>query len=201
MYRLSPLSSIAALCALSVGLQWHAAAQKFHGAVSVNQLMSRADPVQLFDDRPDGCPPCFNCNLEDFVCHQFANCSASNGRCVCPPGFGGEDCSTPTCGSLADKERPPREGDRCECKDGWGGINCNVCLTDDACHPLVTGGAEVSPVCYKEGLVVKQNFQQCAVTNKKVVEMLKDKKPEVTFSCNAPIEQCNFQCIFPALTT
>lgn len=187
---------MAALFALSAVSPWQVAAQKMNGYMTTRELLP-ADPIKLFEDRPDGCPPCFNCNLEDFVCHQFANCSAASGRCVCPPGFGGEDCSTPTCGSLADKERPPRKGDTCECTEGWSGINCNVCETNDACKSLVDPDGknpESQPTCYKEGLVVRQNFQQCSVTNQKILEMLKGRKPEVTFSCKADEKQCNFQC-------
>ncbi|KAF4549686.1 ABC-2 type transporter-like protein 1 [Elsinoe fawcettii] len=48
-------------------------------------------------------------------------------------------------------------------------------------------------VCYREGLVVKENYQMCDVTNKKILDQLKEQKPQVTFSCNAEREECNFQ--------
>ncbi|KAK7525409.1 ATP-binding cassette sub-family G member 2 [Phyllosticta citriasiana] len=151
------------------------------------------DPFSIYrDDRPDGCPPCFNCNLEDFQCHQFANCSKSNGKCVCPPGFGGEDCAEPVCGSLADGgNRAPRTDRYCNCRDGWEGINCNVCKDDLACNALMPEG--IDGVCYREGLVVKQNFQMCDITNRKILDQLKEQKPQATFSCNAETEECNFQ--------
>lgn len=41
------------------------------------------------------CPPCFNCMLPGFECLHFANCSEYNGKCNCPPGFGGDDCRQP----------------------------------------------------------------------------------------------------------
>ena len=41
------------------------------------------------------CPPCFNCLLPGFECLHFANCSEYNGKCNCPPGFGGDDCRQP----------------------------------------------------------------------------------------------------------
>ncbi|RUO96174.1 hypothetical protein BC936DRAFT_142482 [Jimgerdemannia flammicorona] len=41
------------------------------------------------------CPPCFNCMLPTFQCTHFANCSEYNGKCHCPAGFGGDDCSKP----------------------------------------------------------------------------------------------------------
>ncbi|KAL9115386.1 MAG: hypothetical protein Q9227_000707 [Pyrenula ochraceoflavens] len=48
-------------------------------------------------------------------------------------------------------------------------------------------------VCYKHGPVVKENFQMCNVTNRKILDQLKEQKPQVTFSCNADDETCNFQ--------
>ena len=49
-------------------------------------------------------------------------------------------------------------------------------------------------VCYKEADVVKKNFQMCDVTNKKILDILKGQIPQVTFSCDAMDETCNFQC-------
>ncbi|KAL2353006.1 hypothetical protein BJ546DRAFT_986086 [Cryomyces antarcticus] len=156
---------------------------------------SAVDPSSLFstlEDRPDGCPPCFNCNLEDFQCHQFAPCSKANGKCSCPPGFGGEDCSEPVCGSLADgKDRLPRQEQYCSCREGWEGINCNVCKSNDACNALMPEGKD--GICYREGLVVNENYQMCDITNRKILDQLKDQKPQATFSCNAKKEECNFQ--------
>ncbi|KAK7903728.1 FAD-dependent urate hydroxylase [Exophiala xenobiotica] len=144
---------------------------------------------------PDGCPPCprcFDCHYDEFKCLQFANCSNVNGKCVCPSGFGGDDCAEPLCGSLANgKNRSPRKGDKCDCKEGWEGINCNVCASDNACNalmPLGEGG-----VCYKQGLVVHENYQICNVSNKAILDQIDPRIPEVTFSCNADQATCNFQ--------
>ncbi|KAB8337194.1 hypothetical protein FH972_021496 [Carpinus fangiana] len=150
--------------------------------------------ISVFDDRPDGCPPCFNCNLDDFKCQQFANCSATSGRCDCPPGFGGNDCADPLCGSLAGgKDRAPRGADepQCACDEGWEGINCNVCKTNDACNALMPENQD--GICYRDGLVQKQNHQICDITNKKIIEILDPKLPQVTFSCSADDATCNFQ--------
>ncbi|PGH13868.1 hypothetical protein AJ80_06137 [Polytolypa hystricis UAMH7299] len=162
-------------------------------AASQNYSDARfAGDIFLQDDRPPNCPPCFNCQLDAFQCHQFAPCNKYNGKCACPPGFGGDDCSDPACGSLADgRDRAPRKERYCNCKDGWEGINCNVCQTDDACNAMMPEGE--GGVCYKQGLVVKENYQMCDVTNQKILDMLKEQKPQVTFSCAEDDNSCNFQ--------
>ncbi|GAB7338285.1 hypothetical protein MBLNU457_4603t2 [Dothideomycetes sp. NU457] len=48
-------------------------------------------------------------------------------------------------------------------------------------------------VCYKEGVVVNENFQMCDITNRKIIDQLKEQKAQATFSCNAEREECNFQ--------
>ncbi|GJN87353.1 hypothetical protein Rhopal_000302-T1 [Rhodotorula paludigena] len=157
--------------------------------------------------RPDECPPCnpFNCVLPAFSCLNNGQCNSFNGQCICPPGFGGEDCSKPLCGSLADgSERYPREGESCDCKDGWTGINCNVCETDEACEDLIAreppslrGGKEEDDddkaVCYKEGYGVKEMYQMCDVTNRKILDMLPNRPPQVTFTCDMASQECGFQ--------
>src|SRR5256885_9455404 len=88
---------------------------------STDYSLARSPFSQIADDRPDGCPECprcFDCQYEEFACTQFAECSKRNGKCSCPPGFGGDDCSEPLCGSLADgKDRSPRQGQYCDCKE------------------------------------------------------------------------------------
>ena len=48
-------------------------------------------------------------------------------------------------------------------------------------------------VCYQEPLVINENYQMCDITNRKILELLKERKPQATFSCNAEKEDCNFQ--------
>ncbi|KAI0044158.1 hypothetical protein FA95DRAFT_1608776 [Auriscalpium vulgare] len=161
-------------------------------------------PITNLAPPHEKCPPCFNCLLPAFTCGQYGECDPYNGQCNCPPGWGGIDCLTPQCDSLADgDERHLREdGKSCECKDGWDGINCNVCKTDDACHnfPLRSGGIELldeiepaNMTCYKGGETVFQNHQFCDVTNRKILDMLPDRPPQVTFSCDKTDTTCDFQ--------
>ncbi|EGN98732.1 hypothetical protein SERLA73DRAFT_168345 [Serpula lacrymans var. lacrymans S7.3] len=108
------------------------------------------------------------------------------------------------CDSLADgDQRRLREPDgSCDCKDGWGGINCNVCQRDDACigFPLAgtphVGNDEISGAnmtCYTGGETVFNNHQMCDVTNRKILDMLPDRPPQVTFSCDNATSSCAFQ--------
>ena len=177
--------------AVVLATSWTASAyQNYTGSSVIQQSPYRT----LFDDRPDDCPPCFDCHYEQFQCHQYANCSQYNGKCACPPGFGGDDCSEPVCGSLADgRDRAPRPSGQksCDCKEGWEGVNCNVCQTDEVCNALMPEGT--GGVCYKQGDVVHENYQMCNITNRKILDQLGDQVPQATFSCNAEDETCNFQ--------
>lgn len=48
-------------------------------------------------------------------------------------------------------------------------------------------------VCYTQGRVIHENYQMCDVTNKPILDQLDGRIPQVTFSCNAEEETCNFQ--------
>ncbi|KAJ2896452.1 ABC-2 type transporter [Zalerion maritima] len=162
----------------------------FATAYSPDEMMEAQ--FALMGDRPKDCPPCFNCLLPAHTCTQYADCNSFNGKCDCPAGFGGDDCVDPVCGSLArGKDRPMRSGKKCDCDDGWTGINCNVCTRDDACDALMPtsdGG-----VCYQNGDVVKENYQFCDVTNRKIRDLLDEKVPQVTFTCEKEDGNCDFQ--------
>lgn len=159
------------------------------------------DPQGVFQVRPgrpapplDECPPCFNCNLPQFECTQFSKCNAFTGTCECRPGYGGVDCSEPLCGSLElpNTRRPVRDSNEtCSCALGWLGINCNVCTDDYVCDTFMPEG--VKGTCYQLGVIVKKFHQMCDVTNQKIIEILKGKKPQATFSCNKTEGLCDFQ--------
>ncbi|KAK0387167.1 hypothetical protein NLU13_5480 [Sarocladium strictum] len=165
-------------------------------AAQSNSSFSNADMLrahyELMDGRPKDCPPCFNCLLPAHHCSQYAGCNEFNGKCDCPPGFGGDDCLNPLCGSLPKgKDRPMRGRDNCKCDEGWTGINCNVCTSNNACNAMMETGD--GGVCYQNGEVVNQNHQICDVTNKKITSLLGTQRPEVTFTCDAKSETCDFQ--------
>jgi ABC-type multidrug transport system ATPase subunit/ABC-type multidrug transport system permease subunit len=42
-------------------------------------------------------------------------------------------------------------------------------------------------------MIVHENYQMCKVTNKKILDMLQGKIPEVTFACNKTESKCSFQ--------
>ncbi|KAF9361522.1 ATP-binding cassette sub- G member 2 [Mortierella sp. AD094] len=161
--------------------------------------MSPANP--FLAAQAEDCPPCFNCLLDAFPCSHFSKCNPYNGRCSCPPGFAGDNCSEPVCGGLSDGVDRPMRGneDTCKCKDGWSGINCNVCEADHVCDSLVPTGR--NGTCYKGGLTVYESFQQCDVTsrffkNRKILDTLgPDQPPAITFSCNQQNKTCDFQYV------
>ncbi|KAI6246777.1 ABC transporter [Erysiphe necator] len=182
MQQLYHLASFVVLLA-----SWSVAEHMNYSSVDLMQAQ-----LALMDDRSNKCPPCFNCLLPVFSCGQYSECNQFNGKCSCPPGFGGDDCLSPVCGSLAKgTERKMRDKDYCKCDDGWTGINCNVCTEDVACNELMP--TKEAGVCYQYGEVVHENYQMCDVNNVKIVEILKGRRPQVTFTCNKEKKSCDFQ--------
>lgn len=106
------------------------------------------------------------------------------------------------CGSLAaGKNRPIRSEESCQCDEGWFGINCNVCNSNKACNAMMPGNE--GGVCYRDGEVVKENYQMCDVTNAQILKILDGRKPQVTFTCEKEDLTCAFQCKneFPILNS
>ncbi|KAH0830148.1 ABC-2 type transporter-domain-containing protein [Lanmaoa asiatica] len=89
-------------------------------------------------------------------CTNYGIASASS--CLCPPGFGGANCSQPGCGgtifdgshrsltpsSVASGGFPNLTSSGCSCANGWTGVGCNVCTSASACqaaYAAVSGNA------------------------------------------------------------
>lgn len=173
-------------------------------AQAYTSIFSNASVADI-PGRPPNCPPCpepdcFNCQLPAYECYQFGECNEYDGLCKCPVGFGGPDCLSPLCGSPADGSKrfpkgEPGENKSCQCSDGWHGLNCNVCKTDAACSNFLLGGERLGEngTCYDGGATIQQSFQECDVTNQKIVDMLPGRPPQVTFSCDKSDASCNFQ--------
>ena len=85
--RALPFTLVALTPLLASAAEW--------SGVSDFSLVPRYDSL---GDTPPGCPECpacFNCQLNNDNCTHFAECNSFNGKCSCPPGFGGDDCSVP----------------------------------------------------------------------------------------------------------
>lgn len=94
-----------------------------------------------------------------------------------------------------------------------------MCQTNAACANFPIGPPEAQDTtdsgpnmtCYQNGATVRQNHQMCNVTSKtlqsmahfpclihamldrKILDMLPDRPPQVTFSCDKPSLTCQFQ--------
>lgn len=75
-------------------------------------------------------------------CQNFG--AANGSTCICPPGFGGADCSSTACGgtifqgssrqTVASSPQGNLTSSGCACEPGWTGTGCNVCQTSTACQ-------------------------------------------------------------------
>jgi hypothetical protein len=75
-----------------------------------------------------------------------------------------------------------------------------VCKTNNACAAFPLAGIpedeDIDPesmTCYKGGETVFNNHQFCDVTNPGILDLLPDRPPQVTFSCDANSSTCDFQ--------
>lgn len=116
-------------------------------------------------------PASYNCASSG--CANFGVCSGS-GPCICPAGFGGDDCSSATCGSLnkSPTSRPLKSsGSSCNCDSGFGGINCNVCKQQNACQASsLTSSAGTfltndSPTCSQSPRTYIASYGDCQVVD------------------------------------
>lgn len=97
------------------------------------------------------------------------NFGASNGSsCLCPPGFGGADCSSTACGgnlfqgtsrtTLASSPEGNLTASGCSCQTGWTGTGCNVCQAASACQNAASPfTSAISSAGALTGLDVGQN--------------------------------------------
>ncbi|KAI8586885.1 hypothetical protein BDZ88DRAFT_267648 [Geranomyces variabilis] len=112
---------------------------------------------------PSTCPVCFNCNQSG--CKNFGTCD--NGKCSCLAGFGGDDCSLPTCGSpnLPQSSRAVRTDPKATCcDDGFIGNTCNVCTRDDVCKVASPGiSVGTKTVCNTDSVPWKKSYSMCDV--------------------------------------
>ncbi|PWN42701.1 hypothetical protein IE81DRAFT_119342 [Ceraceosorus guamensis] len=220
--RILALGVLGALCCSLVRATM--SEQAVWGFYNPSDVPSDPFSSRLVDKRPSSCPPCpepscFNCKLPKFNCAQFGDCRDYDGQCTCPVGFGGQDCLSPLCGSPIDgdrrfpKDEEDKNGKMCECAPGFFGLNCNVCVPPPGDANLTLPASSVNPcaefklggerlgenaTCYTGGSTINQSFQECAVTNKKITDMLPGRPPRVTFSCqrreeDRDVEDCNFQ--------
>ncbi|KAG6333232.1 hypothetical protein ID866_5855 [Astraeus odoratus] len=131
-------------------------------------------------------------NVAAASCLNFGTASSSSSStCLCPPGFGGSNCSQPACGgtifdgssrSLA----PISSGGYanltaadCSCSSGWTGTGCNVCTTSSACQAAYaavngnsttsaqasTAGVNNTLVCNTQPTVYAAGELSCQVIN------------------------------------
>ena len=106
----------------------------------------------------------------------------ASGECDCEPGFGGESCDRPIGGNPL----KPREGD---CDANWEGLTCRVCNNNTACAIY----QYIQPTCWETLHPVRQNYANCKVTNKAIVDTSPQKLTAV-WTCNP--KDCHLEFLF-----
>ncbi|KAF7298507.1 ABC transporter protein [Mycena kentingensis (nom. inval.)] len=103
----------------------------------------------------------------------------SGDNCLCPPGFGGATCATPSCGGdiFQGSKRAAAQSlsngfpniTGCACEAGWAGSGCNVCSTASACQAAFSAsGSAPTADSSVAGSVSAQNGTLTCNTNARV---------------------------------
>ncbi|KAF4613639.1 hypothetical protein D9613_007664 [Agrocybe pediades] len=93
--------------------------------------------------------------VQSQTCENYGTPNGSD--CTCPNGFGGTNCSQPSCGGtiFQGSQRPLATkltgsfanltASGCSCENGWVGTACNVCQTADACQSAFSAVGTIVP--------------------------------------------------------
>lgn len=103
-----------------------------------------------------------NCTIQvcpsanSLTCTGHGRCGC--GKCVCNPGFTGDDCSVPDCTNITATPDPSGCGSygkcvvagdspACDCNDGWSGARCSVFTCTPTCSAHGNCTASTKPYC------------------------------------------------------
>ncbi|KAJ3276195.1 hypothetical protein HDV01_005643 [Terramyces sp. JEL0728] len=114
-------------------------------AASLQSSNKKGQKFSLYASETREAEPTKTTRLDQEPCQNYGSCGTQ--LCTCLPGFGSNDCSQRTCGSLGDSNRPILTTGNCTCTNGFSGINCNICTNDNSCSYLPTSALGASNVC------------------------------------------------------